>query len=456
MAHEGKSFFVLGLGATGLPAAQFLQKKGQRVTVWDDTEKQRQKAQECGLHVLYPDAVFWKEHPVVVLSPGIPHEGDEAHPLMLQAMEAGCVPICDVQLFFDFFPHCRAVGITGSSGKSTTCSLLATILEKNGIPALWVGNGGIPIFDMVQVWQKNAHSPWLIMELSSYQLALSHNLPVKYGIVLNIHPHHLQRHKNMENYTAIKEQILSWATKGALKAIQSKERMPSGTWGQDSHEKKWRLWAEKNILPSASYVHTPTEVFYTGKPSASFSLGCNNPWMALSHNNKNLSIVWAILHMMDLHTLSFHIISSFSPLIYRQEHVKTIKNITYINDSKATSPASAAAALENCENIFWIVGGGLQDDETTPLVPHLTRVIQGFTIGESSPRYAEFLTEHHIPAHHCASMTEAVEKATAAALAYGKKSVILLSPACHSFDQFKNFEERGKKFTESVMMLWPS
>lgn len=413
-------YIFLGLGRSGLCAAEYVHQRGYEVGVWDDAESQRHLAISRGLPLRTLEELqqIIQEAPAVtlIISPGI-----GTHILKERCVDKGHRVICDIQLFFDFFPHIQAIGVTGSNGKSTTCALIHHALLAQGKKSILAGNIGIPIFSTVSNSGSGPEEGLYVLELSSYQLELCDQLSLKVGVLLNVVPHHLDRHGSLENYQKIKEKIFSFSRI----SIGAPEFRKS----------------------------CPTLVDYT-------SVSVDSQEVPLGfHQMPGIFNVQAAYTVLT--TLGFwqeKTIKDFRSLPHRQELVGCFQGIYYWNDSKATTPHAAAFGIQSLSGdlLYWIGGGVLQEDSLEPFILVASVISAAFLIGQAADRYQKFLSSLGVRCYKVEGLNEAIHQATQMALsekALGSKSSILLSPGCASFDQFRDFEDRGNQFKTMVQSL---
>jgi UDP-N-acetylmuramoylalanine--D-glutamate ligase len=414
------AFFVLGLGKSGQAVANFLYAQQKTCYVWDDDPEKQKAAKAQGFVLGWPE----NEQPCVIASPGIAD-----HWAKQRAYQNNCRVICDIQLFFDFFPYVNAIAVTGSNGKSTTCALVHHALQSQNVPSVLTGNIGIPPFStLIKGIPQNALH---IFELSSYQLELCEYLPLKVAVLLNLFPHHLERHETMENYLAIKEKIFAHAEKKVVGNNQ---------WLQKWHTNAHTLFHAADLSDEwLSALSQEMQIFF--RPI---------------HNKLNGSAAFHILNILGEKPL-FH---GFKGLFHRQEFVAQRKHIFFWNDSKATNPDAAFCALNTFfdENaiLLWIAGGALQKDDLSPLIPMLPKIHHAFIIGQSQDRFGHFLTQHRVPFHTYQTLEQALFAAFHLATSQRMTANIVFSPACASFDQFRDFEARGDFFKNAVLDLTAS
>lgn len=382
-----ESFFILGLGRSGRAVAEFLANNSFSFSVWDDHEPTRDFALSKGwvLSDTFPKGT------TLIIAPGIGH-----HRLKDEALSLSSPIISDVQLFFNFFPSVASVGITGTYGKSTTCSLIAYELDALGIPVVLAGNIGIPLFSIVKKVNEVLTSLYVI-EVSSYQLEYTSYLPFKVAVLLNVAPHHLARHGSLEAYTAVKRKIFDHATMG------------------------WEGFSGKEGVMLDKFPH-----------------------------QENASTALEVIRCLGYQPRSTPF-KGFQGLSHRQEYVGCFSGVTYWNDSKATSPYAVASALKNCPPgpLLWIAGGVNHDDDHTVITPFLSRITHGFFIGESAAMWGAFCAHHSIPFTLSGTLEQALLDASSLSFTLSPCH-IMLSPGCASFDQFKDFEERGNLFKNLI------
>ncbi|PPE03321.1 UDP-N-acetylmuramoyl-L-alanine--D-glutamate ligase [Holospora curviuscula] len=441
MFSDNFEIFLLGLGHSGLATGLFFQANGIKVSGWDDEEVIRNQALDLGLSIIFNP--YPKKFLYIVVSPGIPLTRLTSF-YSICASGAGMIT-CDLGLFLILFPKAHVIGITGTNGKSTTCSLIAHVLQAQGIPHRLAGNIGVPIFSVASF-----HHPdlWYVLEWSSYQLELCAHHPweLKIGGILNLTPHHLERHGTMGAYSTIKRSLLEHSRHAIVDV--------SGPYiqhmlGQLNIESLMRL-APKNTQNEACvyynfqgiqhenhYIRFPREDRFT---SPAFQ--------------QNVAMTYAVLYHIPGTLVNFtdHL-QTFQDLPHRQHCFMTHKNIRYIDDSKATTPEACVQALMrwSCP-IFWIAGGAKQKDDLSVLKPALASVAQAFLYGESAERFQKFLEAHGVVCNAFIAMSDAVRAAWNTAYSH-ENAVVVCSPGCPSFDQFSNFVQRGKAFQRYIHQL---
>ena len=382
----------------------------------------------------------------MVLSPGIPHTYPKPHQAVENARRYYVPIVGDIDLLAqsnDAF----TVGVTGTNGKSTTTALVAHILEKNGKVMQVGGNLGIPVMDFTPPQKDSA----VILELSSYQLETAPNLKCDVAVFLNISADHLDRHGGIDGYIAAKENIFKKSSVAILGqdddfSVAVTERR------QSSHEIK--------VIPISSQKRHPDGVtvlngtLFDDINHLTFDLS-NILSLPGSHNGQNAAASYAACLSYGLTGNDIiHAMRSFPGLPHRQQLVATVKGIRFINDSKATNADAAKRALACYNDIYWIIGGQPKDTGLSGLEQYTQCIRQAYIIGQASDEFAAWCTENNIPHQICGTLDIAVKNAGAdAAKDDVANAVVLLSPACASWDQFDSYEHRGDVFTELAHQL---
>ena len=426
-AFAGKKYAVLGLARSGLAAVEALVASGAQVTAWDRQDNARAKVDPANVLLADPLEIDLTGYDGVVVSPGVPLN---THPIAARAAEFGVPVIGDIELFAQArasLPPHKVVGITGTNGKSTTTALVHHILQTAGVPSTMGGNIGLPILAQNPLPEGGVY----VLELSSYQIDLTHSLDCDVAVLLNVTPDHLDRYESFEAYAASKERLLQ---------MQVDHRAVVGTDDQTSKAIADRRAAQVTPISGRELPRAMRE----------------SPSLQGPHNWHNAAAAVAVAKELgiDLATIEAAL-RTFSGLPHRMERVATHNGVTFVNDSKATNTDSAAPALAafppegSKPRIHWIVGGLPKEDGLGACEAHLANVKAAYTIGEAGPRFAELL-EGRVPVTRAEMLCEATRRALAAAV---PGDVVLLSPACASFDQFKDYEQRGERFRAFVAAL---
>lgn len=455
---KDRTVAVFGLGASGLATARALVDGGARVAAWDDNEPGRQAAAEMGVPLADLAAVNWEEIAALVLAPGVPLTHPEPHWAVKAAQAAGVEIIGDVELFFReraaSCPEAPVIAITGTNGKSTTSALIAHILEELGVDVELGGNIGRAILTLKPFSRQRVY----VLELSSFQIDLAPSVRPTVAVLLNVSPDHIDRHGTMEHYADVKRRLVDAAEAAAVIGIDD-------PWSADiarSLEARGvtvrRISVGERVGDGISasegklYDRIPGEV---EKPVA--DLG-DIATLRGRHNWQNAAAaVAAVRALPDSVGGAGDIacaLQTFPGLAHRLEVVRRIGGVDFINDSKATNADSTEKALASFTgDIYWILGGRAKAGGIETLTYYFPRVTRAYLIGESMHAFGSFL-EGKVPFERCGTLDVAVRRAAADARTSGREgSVVLLSPACASLDQFRNFEVRGDAFKALVAEL---
>ncbi len=449
----GRRHAVLGLGRNGLPAARALRAMGAAVSVWDDGEPARDAAAAEGLDVRRPDFAA-QAFDALVASPGIPHALPAPHAVAAAAIAAGVPVLSDAELLFQAVrgagSRARFVGITGTNGKSTTTALLAHILAALGVPVAAGGNLG-PAALALPLLGEGVY----VLEMSSYMLERLATLRFDAAALLNISPDHLDRHGDMAGYVAAKRHVFDRRTGTELAVIGVDDPVSAG-------------------LAAAM----PGCVRISGRELAAGEADCfvcvghlrdargtrglrlsDAPALPGAHNAQNIAAAVAMATWLaaDLGVSAATAridaaVRSFPGLPHRQQRVAERGGIAYVDDSKATNADAAARALGCYPRLVWIAGGVAKSGGIEALAPHFPAVAHALLIGRDAPLLAATLAAAGVSHEVAGTLEAAVPRAARAAAALGAE-VVLLSPACASFDQFEGFEARGLRFAELVRAL---
>jgi UDP-N-acetylmuramoylalanine--D-glutamate ligase len=439
---------VLGLGRSGRIAAAALHQSGAEVRAWDDSETSRADASRAGIPIVELLAMDWRDVPTLVLSPGIPHTHPAPHPVVTRAREAGAEIICDIELLARAQREAGYVGITGTNGKSTTTALIGHILELAGRDVAVGGNLGPPALSLPALDQGGIY----VIETSSYQLELTLSITWDVAILLNITPDHLDRHGGMEGYVATKKKIFWRQTRPRAAVIGIDDTICRGI--HDELVQK----AEQIVIPISAERPAKGGVYVSSGKLIDDIDGHAAPVIELAtlerlpgvHNGQNIAAAYAATRHLGIAPQQVAAgIASFPGLAHRQELIATIDGVKYVNDSKATNADAAAKALGCYDRIYWIAGGLAKTGGIASLAPYFSRIRRAFLIGEAADDFAETLGGK-VELDRSGALATAVTRARDAA---EPGSVVLLSPACASFDQFANFEERGLTFRRLVEAL---
>jgi UDP-N-acetylmuramoylalanine--D-glutamate ligase len=426
-AFAGKNYAVYGLARSGLATAEALLASGADVTAWDAKEEARAKAPP-GTELANLDETDLAQFDSLVVTPGLPLN---RHPIASQARDAGVEIIGDIELFArarpELPPH-KVVGITGTNGKSTTTALVHHILKTAGVPTEMGGNIGLPILAQDPLPEGGVY----VLELSSYQIDLTQSLDCEVAVLLNITPDHLDRYESFEAYAASKARLF----------------------GMQSYEGRDAIGIVDD--PLAADIFNPAFGRLPGSRESvtrvqgdTIAADEQREWPALQgpHNARNVAAARLIALDLGVHRdLVEKALRTYPGLPHRMERIRERDGVAFVNDSKATNPTATAPALAAFKRIRWICGGQPKTDNLDECAPHFGHVASAYTVGEAAELFAKLLSPH-MPVKNCGKLDAAVRAAAADADA---GDTVLLSPACASFDQFRDFEDRGDQFRKLV------
>lgn len=451
-AFNGYPVAVLGLGRSGLSAAQALHASGAEVWAWDDNEASRQQAAELDIPLVDLNSCDWNDCTTLVLSPGIPHTFPKPHPIAAAAIKAKVEIICDVELLARSQRLSNYVGITGTNGKSTTTALIGHILLITGKQAEIGGNFGIPALDLEPLGEGDLY----VLEMSSYQLERTVSLTYDFAVLLNISADHLDRHGGMGGYIAAKKSIFHRQTYPRTAVIGVDD-----PFCEEIYE-DLKAIGDQAIVPISGSKRVHGGVYALDGTLIDDTEGKETPVCDLNtipslpgiHNWQNAAAAYAITKAIGVQPHAIMAcLQSYPGLVHRQEAVELVDGVAFVNDSKATNADAAARALACYENIYWIAGGRPKDGGLKGVENFLGDVRHAFLVGEASLGFLQFL-DGKIPVTLSGDIQTAVDAAYKMAKESGdSKPVVLLSPACASFDQFASFEDRGNAFKERVEAL---
>jgi UDP-N-acetylmuramoylalanine--D-glutamate ligase len=420
-AFAGKSYAVYGLARSGLATVEALVSSGAKVMAWDDDAETRQRLTDSSVRIADPLVTSLYGFTGIVVSPGVPLN---RHPVAGRAREAKVPLIGDIELFAQArtsLPAHKVVGITGTNGKSTATALIQHILTSAGIPSAMGGNIGLPILGQEPLREGGVY----VLELSSYQIDLTRSLDCDVAILLNVSPDHLDRYDGIEDYAASKARLFAMQSPGHVAVVAGDDDYSRAIAGQ--------VGGRKMLVSSADVKD-------------------QSRWPALQgpHNAQNVAAAAAAARALGVADSAIaRALVTYPGLPHRMERVAERHGVLFVNDSKATNPNSTAPALAAYPAVRWILGGRPKSDDLDACEPWLGHVRGAYTIGEAGPMFARLLRPK-VPVRECEVLTEAVGQAAGEA---EPGDVVLLSPACASFDQFSDYEARGQAFRAAVEAL---
>lgn len=419
-AFRGKRYAVLGLARSGIATVRALVASGAEVVAWDAKEEARVQVGD-GVKLADPLTIDLKGFDGIVVSPGVPIN---RHPIADKARADGVPLIGDIELFAQArssLPPHKVVGITGTNGKSTTTALIHHILKTAGIPSLMGGNIGLPILSQEPLREGGVY----VLELSSYQIDLTFSLDCDVAVLLNITPDHLDRYDGFADYAASKERLFTLQHVDKT-AIIATEDDPTRMIASRINHRLLRVKSE--------------------------DVADQSTWPALQgpHNAQNAAAAIAACRAFGLSDDAIAAgLRTYPGLPHRTERIRELDGVLYVNDSKATNADSCAPALAAYPALHWILGGQAKTKDLDACVPHFSHVRAAYTIGEAGPMFSELLRPH-MQVTESGTLGQAVIDARKAART---GETVLLSPACASFDQFKDYEARGDAFRAAVEAL---
>ena len=450
--YSGKTVAVFGLGASGLASSASLLAGGAKVKAWDDAEATRAKAAEAGVPLCDLTEEDWTQFAALVLAPGVPLTHPEPHWTVKRADAAKVPVIGDTELFVQCLqspagqPH--LIAITGTNGKSTTTALIGHILKSAGRDTEVGGNIGTAVLHLGEP----APGRHYVVEFSSYQIDLTPSLKPDTGILLNLTPDHLDRHGDMAGYAAVKAKMFALQDAYDLAVVGVDDSYCAKIAEALTGPERQLISVEREVSDGVCVADGMLSQRQQGREVASCSLlGIDG--LRGRHNWQNAAAAWAACRRAGLSEEEILAgFKSFPGLIHRMEQVARAGDILFINDSKATNADAAARALDSFETIYWIAGGLAKSGGIEELKPFFPRIVAAYLIGEAAEDFAQTL-DGHTAVKHCGTLDVAVTEAFKDASASGGSAVVLFSPACASFDQYRNFEIRGEAFRAAVAAL---
>ena len=438
-AWKDRKYAVLGLARSGRATVEALLAAGADVLVWDDNqetasalvERVRTKWADYAKVGARFELKNWMlatdltDFDTIIVSPGVPLN---THPVSEKAARYDLPIIGDIELFAqarsDLPPH-KVVGITGTNGKSTTTALVHHILKTAGVPTTMGGNIGLPILEQEPLPEGGVY----VLELSSYQIDLTYSLDCDVAVLLNITPDHLDRYEDFHAYAASKGRLLRMQTKGRVGIFSADDKTADA------------------VGSCILYEMQRYEDMAEACAASAFEGQKHWPSLQGPHNAQNADAARIACRAVGLDEVQIEKgLRSYPSLPHRMEQVAQISGVAYINDSKGTNTAASAPALAAFDNIHWILGGLAKEPGLGECEAELGHVKAAYTIGKAGPDFAALL-EDRVPVEQCETLDRAVSSAASNA---ESGDTVLLSPACASFDQYRDFEARGEHFRELV------
>ena len=462
-ACSGRTLALFGLGGSGLATARALRAGGARVLAWDDSEAARAKAGAEGIEIADLRSVDWSGIASLVLSPGVPLTHPEPHWSAKLARAAGVEIVGDIELFCRerarIAPDAPFIAITGTNGKSTTTALTAHMFRTAGWDVQMGGNIGTAILALEPPAAGRVH----VIEVSSYQIDLAPSLAPTIGMLLNLTPDHIDRHGTMEHYAAVKERLVEgsdWSLVSVDDAFcvaifeRAMQREVRAHAKGEPAARQFPVSVKQHLVSGISLDESWVVIHPYDERDKVLATLDEIGTLRGRHNAQNACFAAGAAHILGVSPAAIrHGLVTFPGLPHRMEEVGRRGDVLFVNDSKATNADSTEKALLSFERIFWILGGKPKAGGISGLVAYFPRIERAYLIGEAAPDFAATLTGH-APYRQCGTLDVAVAEAAAdAAGTRGPDKVVLLSPACASFDQFRSFEERGDRFRDLVKAL---
>ena len=448
---KGRGVAIFGLARTGLEAARALIAGGAEAVCWDDAAPRAAAAAEQGFPVTDLRDIDWSTLDALVLSPGVPLTHPRPHWTVERAREAGVEIVGDTELFFreraKRAPDAAVVAITGTNGKSTTTALIGHLLRQAGRRVCVGGNIGTAILSLDDLSDDMAY----VIELSSYQIDLTPTLKPTVGVLLNVTPDHIDRHGTFENYAAVKARMVIEADTGVV-AID--DPVTRGISDRAARAGRRVVHVSGVADPGATLRASGTElVLSEARGERVVADLADIASLRGTHNAQNAVAAVAAVQALGVPVeQAVAGLASFPGLAHRMEEVARRGDVVFVNDSKATNADAAARSLSSFSHIHWIAGGRPKSGGIESLAEYFPKIARAYLIGEAAQDFAATL-DGSVDYEISGDMQSAVRAAAANAGSHGEAAVVLLAPACASFDQFADFEARGDAFRRAVGAL---
>lgn len=446
--YKGKKFALFGLGDSGIASARALMQGGAKVVCWDDNEAARLRASTNAIDLCHLQEINWSDIYALILAPGVTLNFPQPHWSVKLAKKNNVKVIGDIELFVaqrNYFLNKHSlknkdvpfIAITGTNGKSTTTSLIVHLLQVMGKKVEMGGNIGRPILDLAPL-EKDV---FYIIECSSFQIELAPSINPDVGILLNITPDHIERHGTIENYENIKKQLIYKSDIGLVPENIEFHK----------HARLYPVSLNPKLF-NGYYTHN-SKLYYNKKLLADLN---NIKSLLGPHNAQNaLNAIASLRAILGEEVANFswqEACETYKSLPHRMQYVRKIGQVSFVNDSKATNAEASMQALETFNNIYWIIGGIAKKGGINNLKPLFYKIKTAYLIGESAQDFAQTI-DTNFNFFNCGTLENAVKKAFDDASKDKNSSVILLSPACASYDQFANYSARGNAFLKIVNNL---
>ncbi len=453
-SFAGKTVAVFGLGGSGLASCHALKAGGADVLASDDSPQKLAEAAQAGFITANLRDVSWANFAALVLTPGVPFTHPAPHWTVLAAKDAGIEVIGDIELFCRerrrHAPSAPFVAITGTNGKSTTTALVAHLIREAGFDVQMGGNIGTAILSLEPPKLNRVH----VVEMSSYQIDLTPSLDPSVGILLNVTEDHIDRHGTIEHYAEVKERLVANVQRGGTAIIGVDDTWSAAAANRTEQGGKHVVRVSvEHAIDNGVYLDGPSIVRASDGALTEIAKIDNIGSLRGRHNAQNAACASAAALALGVSGKVLQDgLRSFPGLAHRMEQIGRKGRALFINDSKGTNADAAEKALSSFGDIFWIAGGKPKTGGIESLRELFPRIRKAYLIGEAAAEFAATLgaVPHEISKDLETAVPHAARDAEASGL---KEAVVLLSPACASFDQFPNFEKRGERFRDLVMAL---
>jgi UDP-N-acetylmuramoylalanine--D-glutamate ligase len=454
-SFAGRTVAVFGLGGSGLASCRALVAGGADVVAWDDNAGRVAEAAAAGFVTADLRGLDWTAIAALVLAPGVPLTHPAPHWSALAAKAAGVEVIGDIELFCRerarHAPDAPFVAITGTNGKSTTTALIAHLMREAGHDVQMGGNIGTAILSLAPLRRGRVH----VVEMSSYQIDLCPSLAPSVGILLNISEDHIDRHGTLDHYAAVKERLIAGVQDGgaAIVGVDDGFAQAIADRAEQAGRAVVRVSVKRPLSDGITVDHEIIVRSHGGARTEIARIGGIGSLRGL-HNAQNAACATAAALALGVDAATVQVgLRSFPGLAHRMEQIGRQAGVLFINDSKGTNADATARALASLDDIFWIAGGKPKSGGITSLTEYFPRIRKAYLIGEAAADFSRTLGDA-VPHVVSGTLDPAVEEAARdAAASRLRDPVVLLSPACASFDQFRNFEARGARFRELVEAL---
>jgi UDP-N-acetylmuramoylalanine--D-glutamate ligase len=428
-----KKIGIFGLGITGESIYQTVMRQSSNILCWDDSKKNRSSFKEQ--NILYDlTNEKWQALNIIFISPGVPNN----HDIYLLAKKNNILTSSDIELFIQNNSSSKIIIVTGTNGKSTTTALIGHILNNSHFDFPIGGNIGLPVLSLPK------HKVGYVLELSSFQLDLISHPDPTIAVLLNITPDHLDRHGTFEEYCSAKERAFHGSGIKIIGVNNDTSRKFYNTIRNHGDKRAIAISSAKSKNTISCTENLIDDDFYDAQAYKIPTL----PNLPGFHNQENIAAAYAVCRSLGMNPQDIiEQLTSFLGLKHRMQNVGSNKTVTYFNDSKATNASSAASSLSAIKNIFWLAGGIFKEENLTPLEKSLQNVKKVYLFGESKLLFSKYLQDK-VEFKIFDTMQDAFTQANIDAKKELENSNLLLAPACSSFDQFKNFEDRGNQFIE--------